>query len=277
MSDVAMTPRRLPLWALGALPDIDRRIGARRPVFFLDLDGTLAPITERPDLVELPSATRDVLSRLLQRHVVCLISGRGLADLRRVVGLESAYYAANHGYEIVGPPGSGILLEVGAVHRDMMETVAARSQDALRSIDGTVIEDKGLSIAVHYRLVPTAERPAVERIVKDVIGSFPSLRVLEGKLVYDLLPPGMWDKGHATTWLLERLGCSRDDACPVCLGDDLTDEDMFTAVNGWGVSVVVGSRDRPTRAGYWLRDGGEAATFLDGFTVERGRREPQSG
>jgi alpha,alpha-trehalase len=263
-----MTPRRLPLWALGTLPHIDRRIGARRPVFFLDLDGTLARITERPDLVELPSTTRDVLSRLLARYVVCLISGRGLEDLRRVVGLDSAYYAANHGYEIVGPPGSGILLEVGAVHRDTVEMMATRLQDALAPIDGAVIEDKGLSVAVHYRLVPTEERPAMDRIVKGVIGSFSSVRVLEGKLVYDLLPPGTWDKGHATTWLLERLGCSQDDACPVCLGDDITDEDMFTAVDDWGVSVVVGDRDRPTRASYWLRDGSEAAAFLEAFAEE---------
>jgi trehalose-phosphatase len=273
MSDAAPTPNRSPAWALGALPEIRRHVGERRPVFFLDLDGTLAPIAERPDLVELPTSTREVLERLVQEYVVCLISGRGLEDLRRVVGIQSVFYAANHGHEIVGPPASGVVFEAGAEQRRVVEALADRLGEALRLFEGAIIENKGLSVAVHYRLVHTAERPAVKRRARGVLADFPSVRVLQGKLVCDLLPPGAWDKGRAVIWLLERLGLGRDTACPVCLGDDLTDEDMFTAIAGWGVSVVVGGLDRPTEAVYRLADGGEVAAFLEAFAFEnRGQK-----
>ncbi len=246
-------------------------IGARQLAFFLDLDGTLAPLAARPELVELPAATREIVSRLLRRHVVCVISGRGLSDLRRVVGLSQAFYAANHGHQIVGPPGSGVALEMGAEQRGELRAAAIELESALRFVDGVVIEEKGLSVAVHYRLVEASQRSSVDRIAKAVAGRFPSLRPMEGTLSYELLPPGTCDKGFATKWLLEHLSRGTGEICPVCIGDDLTDEDMFAAIEGRGVSVVVGGPDRATRADYWLRDGGEVASFLEVFAVDPSR------
>lgn len=267
MSDKPPISHRLPPWALGALPEIERVIGARRPAFFLDLDGTLVPIACRPDLVEMSAATRELIDRLARKFLVCITSGRGLEQLRQVVGVPSVYYAANHGHEILGPSGSEIILEVGTEFRSTVDSLSDEVEKALGSVDGVVIENKGLSLAVHYRLVAIEDRPKVERAVKRATARYPALRLLRGRMVFDVLPPQVWDKGRATTWLLEHSGWGPEDVCPCCLGDDLTDEDMFAAVQGWGLSVLVGSPKRATRAGYRLRDGREVARFLEVFAT----------
>ena len=129
------------------------------------------------------------------------------------------------------------------------------------------MEAKELSLSVHYRLVAERERPLVHRIVAEVADTAPGISLAAGKLVHELGPRVPWGKGRAMLWLLERLGLERSGVCPVCLGDDLTDEDMFAAAGSWGVSVVVGVPDRPTRADYVLRDCDETATLLWALTA----------
>jgi len=259
-----------PPGALRALPEIRQRIDGRRCAFFLDLDGTLAPIAPHPDQLQLPRKTRTTLSRLASRNLVCIVSGRGLEDLRLQVGLDPVYYAAAHGQRIVGPAGSGIDLEVGTEYKEQLRAAAQELRDRLLSVEGLVLEEKGLSLSIHYRLVPERKRPVVDRAVADVTLRFPALRLTGGKLVHELRPPGDWDKGRAVLWLLETLGWEPSGSCPICLGDDLTDEDMFAAVDGWGVAMVVGYPDRSTRAHYRLRDSDEVVALLEWFTGRDG-------
>ncbi|MFH0914975.1 MAG: trehalose-phosphatase [bacterium] len=264
-----MDDGRLPR-ALDRLPQIREWVGSRRPAFFLDFDGTLAPIVAHPDLAELPLPARELLSRVARSHVVCVVSGRGLEDIQRKIGLASLYYAADHGHRIVGPPGSGVVLEVGGEARGRLEAAARELVRRLSRVDGVVVEAKGLSASVHYRSVAKTDRPVVAGTFVEVAAEFPELRSTEGKLVYELRPDVPWDKGRATLWLLRRLGLGRADVCPLCLGDDLTDEDMFQAVAGWGVSVVVGDPGRPTGARYRLRDQGEAPALIQALAGHGG-------
>jgi len=124
-------------------------------------------------------------------------------------------------------------------------------------------------LSVHYRLVAEEERPLVERTVADVADGFPDLRLTAGKLVREVRPPGVWGKGRAMLWLLDRLGFGPSDICPLCLGDNLTDEDMFAAAEGWGLCVVVGDPGRPTWAHYRVHDCHEVATLREVLAVER--------
>jgi len=251
----------LPL-ATASVSKIKESIGNREPAFFLDLDGTLAPLAARPDLVDVPMKSMRALVSIARHHLVCMVSGRGLEDLRNRIGLDSIYYAADHGQRIVGPAGSGIDLEIGGEHRGDLQAAARELDRRLGGVGGALIEAKGLSLAVHYRMVDELERPIVERAVIEVAGRFPALRLGGGKLVHELRPAGKWNKGRAMLWLLERLGLGQSDVCPVCLGDDLTDEDMFAAARGWGVTVVVGRPGRPTRAEFLANDCDDAAAFL---------------
>ncbi|OFW60075.1 MAG: trehalose-phosphatase [Actinobacteria bacterium RBG_16_64_13] len=256
-----MAGNRLPR-AFECLPDIRRSIGQRKPAFFLDFDGTLAPLVPRPELAELPEVTRELLDLLAHDHLLCLISGRAMADLRSMIGLDNVYYAADHGHYILGPPGSNVETEIGPEDRHELEAAAFELESRLHHIEGAVVETKGVSLSVHFRLVAENERPVVQKIVSEVVEAAPGLRVISGKLVEDLVPALGWDKGRAVLWLLKRLRLEKRDSCPVCLGDDSTDEDMFTAVRTWGVSVLVGDGDRDTRAHYVLKDCDEVASFL---------------
>jgi trehalose 6-phosphate phosphatase len=252
--------------ALDSLPEIAATIGERKPAFFLDFDGTISPLSPHPEMAEMPEEAGEVLAALAQGHVVCIVSGRDLAVLRRKVNLPSLYYAADHGYRIAGPTESGIELEVGDPEdRQELETASYELERRLRGVAGVVVETKGTSLSVHYRLVAESERPLVHRTVQEVVQTTPALQLTGGKLVHELRPRLPWDKGRAVLWLLGQLRLHRENSCPICIGDDLTDEDMFIAVRRWGVSVVVGERSGPTKAKYRVEDPSEVVRLLNTF------------
>ncbi|OFV85016.1 MAG: trehalose-phosphatase [Acidobacteria bacterium RBG_16_64_8] len=257
-----MSEHRLPP-ALEYVPQITEWAAGRRLAFFLDLDGTLAPFAPRPELVHLSARVRDALVRAARRHLVCVVSGRSLADLKDKVCIDTIYYAADHGHRIAGPPASGIDVEIEGAKEGTMLAAATELERRLQHVAGVVIEVKEVTLSVHYRLVAEEERPLVRRAVADAARAFPDLRPTEGKLVCELRPAGTWNKGRAILWLLERLGRGKSDTYPICLGDDVTDEDMFRAVADWGIPVIVGDPARPTRARYRLGDGDEVAAFLE--------------
>jgi trehalose-phosphatase len=112
----------------------------------------------------------------------------------------------------------------------------------------------------------------VLRAVADVAERFPVLRVTEGKLVYEFRPPDDWDKGRAVAWIMDQLGMGKGEGVgengpqsgfPIALGDDLTDEDMFSAVEDWGAAVIVGDPGRPTKASHRVADHIEATRLLE--------------
>lgn len=252
--------------ALDSLSEIAATIGGREPAFFLDFDGTICPLSPRPEMAEMPEEVEEVLAALARGHVVCIVSGRDLAVLRRKVDLPGLYYAADHGYRIAGPAESGIELEVGDPEdRQELEAASYELECRLRGVAGVVVETKGTSLSVHYRLVAESERPLVHRTVQGVVRTTPALQLTGGKLVHELRPRLPWDKGRAVLWLLGQLRLHRENSCPVCIGDDLTDEDMFTAVRRWGVSVVVGEPSVPTKAEYRAEDPGEVVRLLKTF------------
>ncbi len=113
--------------ALVGLPEIKAMLGIRPPVFFLDFDGTLAPIVERPEMAEMPANTRESLRALAEAHPVCVVSGRPLDFLRAKVGLDTVFYAADHGHRIVGPAGSSVDFEIVPGRRSRTRSSGLRS------------------------------------------------------------------------------------------------------------------------------------------------------
>jgi len=245
----------------GVLDDVLRQSAGRGLAVFLDYDGTLTPIVERPEAAVLSEDTRAVLRALARRCPLSIVSGRDLADVRSRVGIPELYYAGSHGFDIEGP---GVRHEhplalAGALKlRDAGEEIARGTL----GIDGVQLEVKRFAFAVHYRRVREAQVAAVRGAVERALGRHSGLRLSEGKKVLDLQPDIPWDKGRAVLWLLQALQLDREDVLPLYIGDDLTDEDAFRAIADRGFGIAVQENPRRTAARFTLRNPGEVQTFL---------------
>jgi len=253
--------------------EIERELGGRRAAVFLDYDGTLTPIVERPDLAVLSEEMRTAVRDLAAICKVAIISGRDRANVHRLVGLDEIVYAGSHGFDIAGPEGLRIQHEEGTAFAITIQRAAARLSEALTSIRGALVETKRFAVAVHYRQVAVEDVPAVEAAVDDVLKDMPDLRKTFGKKVFELRPRLDWDKGKAMLWLLRTLGLDGPEVLPFYLGDDTTDEDAFAALQGRGISILVGCPARETAARYVLDRPADVRRFLGNLaTTLEGRR-----
>ncbi len=260
--------------ALASRGELAARLGDRRPALFLDYDGTLTPIVDRPEDAVISDSMRAAVRRLAERWPVCVVSGRDRRVLQELMGLSSLVVAGSHGFDIWSPEGGSIQREEGRGLEGLLGAVRERLEAETASIPGALVEPKSVSVAVHYRLVPEAERPRVRAIVSALLAEHPEeLKVTPGKLVYEIQPKVDWDKGRAVLHLLGALGLDREDVAPIYLGDDLTDEDAFRALPERGIGVFVGSADDPevgrreTAADYVLGTVDEVERFLDMLTA----------
>ena len=257
-----MRPSALDRW-----DEIAERLRGRRPALFLDYDGTLSPIAPRPDLATLPGETREVLRRLAGRFPVVIVSGRGREDVAALVALPGLAYAGSHGYDIAGPPPEGgerpLRLEVGEGIPEKIERAAGRLRRDLGGIEGVLVEPKRFAISIHFRLADERHLPEIERAVDAAAAAEPGLRKAHGKKLFELRPDLDWDKGKALLWLLEALGLNHPGTLPFYIGDDLTDEDAFRAIQGRGIGILVAEEPRPTAAAYSLRDPDEVRRLLE--------------
>lgn len=254
--------------ALDNIDEIAGWLAGGKAALFLDYDGTLTPIVDRPEEAVLSDEMRKTLTELAERYIVAIVSGRGLADVRERVGIETIYYAGSHGFEIVGPDQSRIRNEKGTDALPELDDAETALQKRLADIDGALVERKRFSIAVHYRQVASTEADAVEGIVDDLLRQYPKLRKGSGKKIFELQPDVEWDKGHAVGWLMDELELSADSARPIYIGDDVTDEDAFRALKGKGAGIIVhGGLNRPTFADYGLFDPEAVRKFLEHLTA----------
>lgn len=253
--------------ALDSFDEIEETIGSMLVAVFLDYDGTLTPIVSHPEDALLPDETRSILVELATYAPVAVVSGRGLNDVEKLVGLSNVYYAGSHGFEIKTPEGVTKELEEAAGYLPLLDEVEVELARRLEDVDGSQVERKKYSIAIHYRNVADEDVEDVRQVVEDVAKEHPRLAQSGGKKVFELKPDIDWDKGSAIDWLLEALDHDRPNVIPLYIGDDLTDEDAFEALRAQGITIVVGEGSRETRARYRLKDTGEVAEFLKNLTI----------
>jgi len=248
--------------------EIRARLAGKLPAVFLDYDGTLTPIVEDYDKALLPDAMRAAIKALAEVCPVAVVSGRDLAAMRRLVGLDALYYAGSHGFEIGGPEGWHDALEKGLEALPELDRAEADLRRALQDIQGHAVERKRFSIAIHYRHVAAADLARLERAVDRVAAGHRQLRKGGGKKVFRLQPDIDWNKGRAVLWLLQRLQLDRPEVVPIYIGDDVTDEDALAALHERGIGIVVRGEDdeRTTAARYALADCAEVRRFLELLT-----------
>ena len=236
-------------------------------LLFLDYDGTLTPIVSTPQKAFIPQKVKKLLNELskIPTCKLAIISGRALSDIRAIVGIKDIIYAGNHGLEIEGPKikfESQFSPRLKSIIRHIYEEVVSK----LSKIKGVLIEDKGLTISVHYRLVDKKDIQGFLSIFNEITDPYVArgkIKINPGKKVYEIKPPVMWDKGKVVLWLLVRqqflLG--EDKILPVYIGDDTTDEDAFKVLKNKGLTIFVGE-PASSEARYYLKTTEEVTGLL---------------
>ncbi len=238
------------------------------PLFlFLDYDGTLAPIAATPAKAKILPGNKKILEELSNTLGIklAIISGREMGDIKSRLGLKNIIYAANHGLEIDGPR-IKFKSQVGLKFRKTIKNIHDHLKNKLSEVRGALIEDKGLSLSLHYRMVKDAEVPRVKALFHELV-IVPlvknKIKVTGGKKVLKIRPAVKWDKGKVTLWLLARQQFNQGNKkiLPVYIGDDLTDEDAFKALRNKGITIVVG-KTSGSYAQFYLKDAVEVGEFL---------------
>lgn len=214
------------------LPRID---DLERYAVFLDLDGTLVDLADHPDAVHVHASTLHLLHALEEKtgRALAVISGREIAVVDRLLHPLVLPVAGVHGLERRDAAG-----HVHSQDAASIRPVTFVLEKVIGDEPGVVIERKPGAVALHYRLRPDLERRCCE-IVEELVGGRPDLRLLHGKMVFEIAQQGD-DKGSVIgAFLTEPPFSGR---VPIFAGDDVTDEAGFAAVNAHGgVSIKIGA------------------------------------
>lgn len=251
-----------------AWSQLESQLKANGVMLLLDYDGTLTPIVSHPGLSRFPAASQKLLQKLSQLDdvKVAVITGRSLKEIKKLIGLPELIYIGNHGLELQGPKIQFIHPEAKRT-RKILQHVRGRLQKALGSFRGVRVEDKNLTLSIHYRQLEEDQEESAKTVLIKVLKPYlksSKVVITEGKKVWEIRPPAAWHKGTAVLWLLARSMVRRSEkVMPVYFGDDQTDEDAFRLLKGKGIMVrVTSAPEEPTEAGYYVRSPREVAEFL---------------
>ncbi len=232
---------------------------------FLDIDGTLLEIAPIPAAVRVPKRAIRVLASLHPRldGAIALVTGRRIADLDALFAPLRLPAAGVHGAERRDAAGHLTIPERGSRLAPARRVLAAWQA----AHAGTVLEDKGAALALHFRAAPEWEAEARRALIEALAVVGPEFHIQEGKKVVELKANSA-GKGNAIEAFMNETPFRG--RCPVFVGDDLTDEDGFDAVNRLGGHSIAVGLDRPTRARWRLRDENEVLGWLERGAQEEG-------
>lgn len=234
---------------------------------FLDYDGTLVPFKDRPEEAVATDNICEVLRALVRdpKCTVAIVSGRTVEDLDRMLSVEGLSLAGLHGLEIRFSDGSGFIWEKSKEAEAAIKEIKRKTIRELGCERGLYIEDKRLTLALHYRLLPREKVKGVTERFVEIAEDYLSkndLEIMRGVEVLEVRPRG-WHKGKALGEFFKRFLSGDRNILPLYVGDDLTDEDAFLYLKGWGITARV-LRDpyERTAAKYCLQDTSEVLEFL---------------
>ncbi len=237
------------------LPSID---DLEHDCVFLDFDGTLVEIEDRPDDVRIDAATLNFIERLRDNvgRALALVSGRDIHVIDRLLYPLVLPVAGVHGLQRRDAAGR---LHTPVIDQSVVEAIAGRAEAAFLSEPGVVIERKAGAVAIHFRLRPDFEKKC-HALARKIVRDRPDLHMIKGKMVCEIRLHGN-DKGAViATFLEERPFKGRK---PIFAGDDVTDEPGFVTVNACdGISIKIG--EGVTAAKYRAANILELRNWLDG-------------
>jgi trehalose 6-phosphate phosphatase len=232
------------------------RLGREQTLCAFDFDGTLAPIVVNPAESRMRREVRSLLALLAERYPCIVISGRARADLlEKLREVRVARVIGNHGAETE---------QTGKGSRRHVRQWQMALASSLRSVPGLWVEDKGLSLTVHYRQCP--RKLEARRRIYQVVRTLQHVRAFGGKQVVNLVEADAPHKGDVLAGERNRLACN----WVLYVGDDVNDEDAFE-LSGNIVSVRIG-RTRMSHASYYLRTQSEIQRLLELLCIMRPSR-----
>lgn len=249
--------------ALDHLDEISTKIPSDHHLaFFLDYDGTLSPIVKNPKDAILSEEMKDVLRSLVRNFSVTIISGRDRLDVEKLVGIGDINHVGCHGFDTQLANGSRNSLpnlqktesEIGEAEKFLIEKI--------KPIRGALVERKRFTITVHYRNVSPNDLHILDETINMVVSKFGTLRRAGGKKVFELRPKLDWHKGKALLWVWDQIQQNSKHPFSIFLGDDLTDEDAFEAIENIGIGILVGKPTFESKAHYYLNEQSDVKKLL---------------
>jgi trehalose 6-phosphate phosphatase len=235
-----------------------RALARGRVLLAFDFDGTLAPIVAVPARARLRPRTRELLANVARKYPCVVISGRRRADVvARLAGIPLRRVFGNHGIE----PSPAL-----PAARRAVQGWLARLTPRLDHVAGVIFDNKGASLAIHYR--KARSRPVALKTILAATADLTDARILKGLLVVDLLPAGAPNKATALQSELRRLRCS----AALYLGDDQTDEDVFALSQHLPLLAVRVGRKPHSLAPYYLASQNHVDTLLAALLDLRSKR-----
>ncbi|NQT30556.1 MAG: trehalose-phosphatase [Candidatus Saganbacteria bacterium] len=234
-------------------------------LLFLDYDGTLTPIVKKPRLAKLSKKQKSALKKLAKAPnvIMAIVSGRKLSDLKRKVGISGIYYAGNHGFEISGPK-THLLHPKALAAKPVLRKIKKELAAKLKGIKGAWVEDKQLTLSLHFRQVKEKDFIKLKSIFDQVVTPYlkrGKVRTTSGKKVFEIRPNVDWNKGKAVLWFMQKLAKTKY-VVPIYIGDDTTDEDAFAALKNLGITIRVGKTPK-THAQKFVANVAEVYKFLE--------------
>ncbi len=236
----------------------------KKPAIFLDYDGTLTPIVSRPEDAIISKEMKQTLETLANTFMVAIVTGRDKEDVENLVGIKHLVYAGSHGYIISGPDGlhmehpdsERIIPQLDKIEKEVERELQENTQ-------GTQVDRKRYAIGIHYRNARPEDEKTVGDLVENILKKYPGHKKGEGKKIVEIKPDIDWHKGKAVEWIMDALNLSsKENILPVFIGDDLTDEDAFRAIEKEGVGILVGGHGQQTAAKYALKNVFQVKAFF---------------
>lgn len=227
---------------------------AKKPLMAFDFDGTLTPIVPHPDDAHLAPQLAVQLQALGQRLPLAIVTGRSVADVRPRLGFAPRFLLGSHGAEDENDP------QGTAARRAALDGLRGKLRERARELAaaGVMVEDKGVSMALHYRQAsdPAAAQALIARLTAPWQGP---LHVYGGKMVVNAVVADAPDKAHAVQSLVARSGA----AAAFFAGDDVNDEPVFAAAPSHWLTLRIGRDEPGSRARFGLDSPAEMPQLLD--------------
>lgn len=233
-------------------------------ILFLDYDGTLVPIKKTPSLAVLSPTIHELLIRLAKKRnlKLVLVSGRSHSDLKSLVRIQNILMVTNHGFRISSE-------KITWVHPGLKKMLPSLNKFSLllkrelNNFSGAVVENKKLTLTVHFRNVENHLMPILKNNIYKLLQKYSNKLITTlGKKVIEVRPKIEWNKGKAVLKVLTMIRNREKKYCVIYIGDDKTDEEAFEILDDKAITIRVGWSNN-SHAKYYLKNPREVQLFLN--------------